>query len=189
MGSLSPFRSRRSCLLPMGLAAAALLVWAASAWGQTTSAKTAQMQVQAEVVDGCSIGSFTSGQAGQIATLNFGTASGLEVGRRTASTAASQVATIRCTIGTNLTLQFDAGQFPSGGVRRMQLGGGTAHLPYRLCRDAACNFPIAPNGSLTRTISAAESQDVRLDIYGDLQLTGNHAAGTYTDIVTIIFSW
>lgn len=152
-------------------------------------AASAPMQIQAEVVEGCQIGTANSGSAGTVASLNFGSASGLATGRRTASTGASQVATIRCTPGTNLTMQFGGGQNSSGGQRRLQLGSSGNRIPYRLCRDAACNNQIGINGQFSRAIGSNESQDVRLNIYGDLQLTGSHAAGNYTDIVTITFSW
>jgi spore coat protein U-like protein len=188
MGHHSPSLPQHWLPSCKALAGIALIAWPAAACAQS-AVTSAPMLVQAEVVEGCQIGTASSGQAGHVATLQFPSASGLESGTKHASTSAGQVATIRCTIGTDLTIRYDAGQYASGGMRRMRLGSSDHYLAYDLCSDAACSPPIAANAPTERTISESESQNIRLDIHGQVTLSGNHAAGQYTDTVTITFSW
>lgn len=152
---------------------------------------SASFDVTASIVPGCSVdGLGTSGHAGTIGTLDFGSDSSLSTASHSASTTANQAIRLRCTPGVSLQMSIDGGAHAASGTRHLQLGAdSTARIAYRLCDDAPCTQQIAIGGSVSRTISAADANDVRLPIHAALDLPGGLPPGTYSDTLMVTLSW
>lgn len=152
---------------------------------------SAQFEVSATIAAGCLVdGLGSSGNAGTIGTLNFGTDSTFSTATHTATTTASQAIRLRCTPGVNLTIGVDGGSHAATGARHLQRGSDTAsRITYALCRDAACNQPIAIGGSAAMLITGTNSEDVRLPLYASLNLPGGLPPGTYTDTLMVTLTW
>lgn len=175
-------------------ALAALLAVVASGGGLPSSAHaetTAQFDVIASIVPGCLVdGLGSSGNAGTIGTLDFGTDSSLSTATHSATTTASQTIRLRCTPGVNLTMTIDGGSHAVAGLRHLQRGGDPAsRIPYTICSDAACAQPIAIGGSAAVAITAANAQDVLLPIHASLTLPGALVPGTYNDLLLVTLTW
>lgn len=152
---------------------------------------SANFDVTAAIVPGCLVdGLGSAGNAGAIGTLDFGHDSSLSTASHSATTTASQSIRLRCTPGVNLSMSIDGGTHSASGARNLQLGSNTAaRIAYSVCRDAACNLPIAIGGTASTAISAANANDVQLPIYAALMLPGHLPPGTYTDTLTVTLTW
>ena len=152
---------------------------------------SAQFEVSATIAAGCLVdGLGSSGNAGTIGTLDFGTDSTFSTATHMATTTASQAIRLRCTPGVNLTIGVDGGSHAATGARHLQRGGDTAsRIAYALCRDAACNQPIAIGGSAAMLITGTNSEDVRLPLFASLSLPGGLPPGTYTDTLMVTLTW
>lgn len=150
-----------------------------------------QFDVTATVAPGCLVdGLGASGNAGQFGVLNFGSATSFSTATRTATTTTGQAIRLRCTPGVALSMTIDGGAHSGPGVRNLQRGASTAaRIPYTLCRDAACTQPITIGTPTGVTVTSANTEDVRLPIYGSLTLPGTLPSGTYTDSLTITLTW
>lgn len=171
----------------------ALVAIAACAGGAPTArAETmAQFDVSATITAGCLVdGLGSSGNAGTIGQLDFGTDSTFSTATHTATTTSGQAIHIRCTPGVSLMMNVDGGGHSAAGARHLQRGADTAaRIAYAICRDAACNLPIAIGGTAATPVTGANSEDVRLPIYGALTLPGTLPPGTYTDTLTVTLTW
>lgn len=152
---------------------------------------TAQFEVSATIAPGCLVdGLGSSGHAGTIGTLDFGTDSTFSTATHTATTTTSQGIRLRCTPGVNLMMGVDGGSHAATGARHLQRGSDTAaRIAYAVCRDAACNQPIAIGGSAGIPITGANSEDVLLPLFASLTLPGSLPPGTYTDTLTVTLTW
>lgn len=152
---------------------------------------TAQFEVSAEIAPGCLVdGLGSSGHAGTIGTLDFGSDSTFSTATHTATTTAAQGIRLRCTPGVNLMMGVDGGSHAATGTRHLQRGGDTAaRIAYAVCRDAACNQPIAIGGAAAIAVTGANSEDVLLPLFGSLTLPGGLVPGTYTDTLTVTLTW
>ena len=158
----------------------------------TVRAETsANFQVSAVIEAGCSVdGLGLAGNAGTIGALDFGEDSGLSTATHTAGLIGNQVITLRCTPGVTLTMAIDGGQHEAGGIRNLQLGGGTEdRLQYRLYADAGFNQEIDIGQSRSITITSAVMNDVELPVFGRLVLPGARVPGVYTDTLIVTLDW
>ncbi|MFD0847942.1 Csu type fimbrial protein [Sphingosinicella xenopeptidilytica] len=155
------------------------------------AATGASFQVSATIEPGCLVdGLGTSGNAGVIGTLDFGTDSALSTATHTASVATTQAITLRCTPGVALAMSIDGGDHAAGSTRHLQRGANPAEqIAYSVCGDAACTAPIAIGGSVGITVTAANMNDIRLPVFGRLTLPGGLPAGTYSDVLTVTLTW
>lgn len=173
---------------------AALLAVVASGGGLSFPAHaetTADFHVAAQVVPGCLVdGLGSSGNAGTIGTLNFGTDSTFSTATHTATTTGNQAIRLRCTLGVALMMSIDGGGHAATGVRHLQRGSNSAaRIAYSLCRDAGCSQPITIGGAAPVTVNGANSNDVRLPIFASLTLPGGLPPGTYTDTLMVTLTW
>ncbi|WP_411339758.1 spore coat U domain-containing protein [Sphingopyxis sp. J-6] len=168
---------------------AGLVAYAAGSSAQAET--TAQFDVSATITAGCLVdGLGGSGNAGRVGTLDFGLDSTFSTATHTATTTGTQAIRLRCTPGANLTMSIDGGSHAAAGARNLQLGANSgARLVYTLCRDAGCTQPIAIGTPYAVPVSGANSEDVRLPIYGLLTLPGTRPPGTYTDTLTVTLTW
>jgi spore coat protein U-like protein len=152
---------------------------------------TAQFDVSATITPGCLVdGLGSSGNAGTIGRLDFGTDSTFSTAAHTATTTSGQAIRIRCTPGVSLMMNVDGGGHAAAGARHLQRGADTAaRIAYAVCRDAACSQPIAIGGTTAIAVTGTNSEDVRLPIYGSLTLPGTLPPGTYTDTLTVTLTW
>lgn len=152
---------------------------------------SAQFEVSATIAAGCLVdGLGSSGHAGTVGTLDFGTDSTFSTATHTATTTAAQAIRLRCTPGVNLTMGVDGGSHAATGARHLQRGGDpAARIAYALCRDAACNQPIAIGGSVAMLITGANSENITLPLFASLTLPGGLPPGTYTDMLTVTLTW
>ena len=152
---------------------------------------SATFDVSATITPGCLVdGVGSSGPAGTIGTLDFGTDSSLSTATRTASTLASQAIRLRCTPGVSLSMSVDGGDHAAAGARHLQRGADpSARIAYRVCSDAACTQPIVIGANVVTAITAVNSDDVRLPIHAELTLPGDLTPGTYNDTLTVTLSW
>ena len=170
---------------------AATLVCLTGGFPSARAETTAQFDVTATIVAGCLVdGLGASGNAGTIGRLDFGVDSTFSTATHTATTTTGQAIHLRCTPGVNLMMSIDGGGHAAAGARHLQRSADTsARIAYALCRDAACTLPVAIGGSAALPVSSANSEDVRLPIFGSLILPGTLPPGTYTDTLTVTLSW
>lgn len=172
----------------------ALLAVVASGGGLSFPAHaetSADFDVTAEIVPGCQVdGLGTSGNAGSIGTLDFGSDSTFSTATHSATTTTNQSVRLRCTPGVALMMGIDGGAHAATGLRHLQLGGNSgARIVYSLCRDAGCSQPIAIGGSSPVAVTTVNSDDVRLPIFASLTLPGALPPGAYTDTLTVTLTW
>lgn len=154
-------------------------------------ATSALFDVTATITPGCQVdGLGASGNAGRIGVLDFGTDSTFSTATRTATTTTTQAIRLRCTPGVNLTVSIDGGAHAAGSIRNLQRGATPAtRIAYSLCRDIGCSQPYGVGVAAAVAVTSANSEDVRLPIFGSLTLPGTRPPGTYTDTLTITLSW
>lgn len=142
-------------------------------------------QVGATIEPGCSV---ASGTGGVLGSLNFGTHTGVESGRVTASFVPNSALSLACTPGVALSMSINGGLHYTS-VRNMQRSGGTEVVPYRLYRTStlAANSEIGVNQTLSVTYT--DSNNIALTLFGAAQLTGFSPAGNYSDQLTVTLSW
>jgi len=144
---------------------------------------TQSFQVSASVVAGCQIEG-----GGLLGTLDFGTHAGIANQTVNATLVANPSLNIACTPGTALTMSIDGGAHYSD-TRNLNLLNGSVLIPYRLFTHAG----YAPGGEIMVNQNLAlaynDGDNIRLPIYGQLQLNGFSQAGTYTDTLTVTLSW
>lgn len=148
-------------------------------------------QVTAAIQPGCAVvGLGTSGNAGTIGTLNFGTDSSLSTATHSASLLSTQTIVLRCTPGVSLLMAIDGGQHAASGMRNLQsAANAAARLGYSLCADAGCTTPIGIGQQIGITVTSANMNDIRLPVFGRLILPGNRPPGTYSDVLTMTLTF
>ncbi|MEN5048844.1 spore coat U domain-containing protein [Luteimonas sp. TWI1415] len=146
--------------------------------------------VSATVIPGCAIdGLGSSGAAGVMATLDFGTDSALSNAVHTADAGAAQVVTLRCTAGVVMRMRIDGGAHAAGGVRQLRHAAVDRRIPYRLYRDAALTQEIAIDQAQSITVPGSAPLGIALPVHGRLTLPGDALPGAYTDTVTVTLDW
>lgn len=184
----SPAHRRR--LQRAALAALAIVVLGGG--GTPARAETsATFGVAARIDAGCLVdGLGSSGDAGTMGTLDFGSDMSLSTATHTASASAAQTIRLRCTPGTALLMTIDGGEHEAGGVRYLQHGADSgARIAYSLCSDGSCAAPIAVGAATPVTVLDANSEDIRLPLYGRLTLPGALPPGLYNDRLLVTLSW
>ena len=168
-------------------ACAAMVALPSAAHAETSKS----FDVSATIAAGCAVdGLGTSGNAGTIGTLAFGSQPSLATSTLQASLNSTQSVTLRCTPGVALTMSLDGGLHSASGNRNMQLGANTAaRLLYTLCTDAGCGQAIGINQVIAITVNSSNMNNVRIPVVGKVTLPGNSRVGTFTDTVTITLSW
>lgn len=137
-------------------------------------------QVSASIVPGCLV----VGGVSNYGNLNFGSQSALATSTvRVALTAGVQ---LQCTPGVTLTMSVDGGQYNSSG-RHMQISSGSNRVAYQLFSDAAYSQSLGIGQSVT--VTYADANNIRLPIYGQVQLPGNQPGGTYSDVLQVQLSF
>ncbi|MEX3777447.1 spore coat U domain-containing protein [Pseudomonas sp. MYb118] len=160
--------------------AALLVICTISLPAPLTAATSQSFQVSATVVPGCLV----VGGVSNYGSLNFGSQSALATSTvRVALTAGVQ---LQCTPGVTLTMSVDGGQYNNSG-RHMQLSTGSNRVAYQLFRDAAYSQSLGIGQSVT--VAYADANNIRLPIYGQVQLPGNQPGGTYSDVLQVQLSF
>jgi spore coat protein U-like protein len=149
----------------------------------------AQFDVTASVLPGCLVdGVGGSGNAGTIGRLDFGVDTTFS--SATVRSSLGQALRLRCTPGMTLTMTVDGGRNAAAGTRHLQRNAdSSARIAYRLCRDSACDQPIAIGNAALVEVTGTNSPDVRLPIFGALTLSGALPPGTYSDTLTVTLAW
>jgi spore coat protein U-like protein len=160
--------------------AALVLVCAASVPMPLAAVTSQSFQVNATVTPGCLV----VGGVSDYGSLNFGSQSALATG--TVQVALSGGVQLQCTPGVTMNMTVDGGQYNSSG-RHMQLTTGSNRVAYQLFRDAAYSQSLG----IGQTVAVAytDANNIRLPIYGQVQLPGNQPGGTYSDVLQVQLSW
>ena len=166
--------SARACLpfaqrpLPLVLLAALAMCPSAQA-----AQATANLQVQAQVVNVCSVSA---------STMNFGN---YQPSAATDSTSVTSVSVL-CNLGTTYTLSVDSGENGSGTTRRMKLSGGTDLLTYQVYSNIGLTNVLGITGA-TGISGVGSGLAVGTLLYGVVPKGQQVTGGTYTDklIVTV----
>jgi spore coat protein U-like protein len=165
---------------------AALLPAQVAAQSSTTSAT---FDVTASIALGCWIyGIGQSATLGNVASLDFGTVPARIAASVDANTLSSQSFTMRCTPGTNVTMQTNEGRNAVGTTRRLRMGTTENYIEYRLCRDPSCVSAMSRNDSFLITVLPTTG-DIKFDFYAKANVLANLPAGVYTDDVTVTLTW
>ncbi|HEF4762218.1 TPA: spore coat protein U domain-containing protein [Pseudomonas putida] len=160
---------------------AVLLLLCAGGVPLPLAAVTSQsFQVSATITPGCLV----VGGVSNYGSLNFGSRSALATG--TVQVALTGGVQLQCTPGVTLNMSVDGGQYNSGG-RHMQLSTGSNRVAYQLFRDAAFSQTLGVGQSVAVVYS--DANNIRLPIYGQVQLPGNQPGGTYSDVLQVQLSW
>jgi spore coat protein U-like protein len=160
---------------------AALLLLCAGSVPLPLSAVTSQsFQVSATVTAGCLV----VGGVSNYGNLSFGSRSALASG--TVQVALTGGVQLQCTPGVTLNMTVDGGQYNSGG-RHMQLTTGSNRVAYQLFRDAAYSQSLGVGQSVA--VAYSDANNIRLPIFGQVQLPGNQPGGTYSDVLQVQLSW
>ncbi|MGY2260442.1 Csu type fimbrial protein [Pseudomonas sp. SDO55104_S430] len=159
---------------------ALLLICAGSTPVPLTAATSQSFQVSATVTAGCLV----VGGVSSYGSLNFGSRSALTTG--TVQVALTGGVRLQCTPGVTLNMSVDGGQYNNGG-RNMQLGTGSNRVAYQLFRDAAFSQSLGIGQSVA--VAYSDANNIRLPIYGQVQLPGNQPGGTYSDVLQVQLSW
>ncbi|KHS84668.1 Csu type fimbrial protein [Pectobacterium carotovorum] len=92
------------------------------------------------------------------------------------------------------TIQSDSN--PSGTTMRMRRGTSSDYIPYSLCMDTGCGtvYNIGSSYTWSQTtvlgiLGLFNSSDGTMPIYIRTSIGNNIAAGTYTDVVTILWDY
>lgn len=136
--------------------------------------------VSATVTAGCLV----VGGVSNYGNLNFGSQSALAT--NTVQVALTGGVQLQCTPGVTMNMTVDGGQYNSSG-RHMQLTTGSNRVPYQLFRDAAYSQSLGIGQSVA--VAYADANNIRLPIYGQVQLPGNQPGGTYSDVLQVQLSW
>lgn len=143
--------------------------------GALAAQATANLTVQATVVDSCTVAD---------ATLAFGTVN------PTNGTAAPVTGTVNvtCTLGTAFSVGLDDGLNFSGGQRRMRQGASTSYLQYGLYRDVAATnrFGNAVTSERATGLVGLGLTATPVTVYGTVASGQAAPAGAYADTVPIV---
>lgn len=154
---------------------------------EALAATTASFEVTARVESGCLVnGALPAEDSGQWGSLDFGQYPATSSAMATASMVDSQTVVLQCTPGIALAMRVDGGQYHDG-RRNLQREGGSERLPYELYSDAAFSQAIAVDQNIA--VSYSDANDIRLPLYGRLQLTGSAPAGEYRDTLRLTLEW
>lgn len=155
------------------------------------AATTDDFEVSATIAAGCAVdGVGTSGQAGTMGELDFGTDTTLSTATHTADLTASQTIVLRCTPGVALRMELGGGQHAAAGVRNMQFGPSTTNrLQYRLYSDVGMTSEIGVDQQRSIVVTTSNMNSVKLPVFGRLTLPGGRQAGTYTDTLLVTLTW
>ncbi|MEH3035885.1 MAG: spore coat U domain-containing protein [Sphingomonas adhaesiva] len=162
-----------SCALPLALIAA------------PAAAETAKpFEVSARILPGCLVATDAGGRWG---TIDMGQVAGVpgSIGDATLVSTAGAGLSIECTPGLAVNVTADTGDHPASGERRLQRGGGTDTIPYRLFADGSAT----PWAGSALPLSFATGGTRRLPVRARATLTTPARAGTYTDTVRITLTW
>ncbi|MBK5304325.1 MULTISPECIES: Csu type fimbrial protein [Gammaproteobacteria] len=116
--------------------------------------------------------------------LNFGTQSALATNRVQVQLSVGMQ--LQCTPGVTLNMSVDGGQHNSNG-RHLQLESGSARVAYQLFSDAALSNSLGIGQSVTVVYN--DANNIRLLIYGQVQLPGDQPGGIYSDVLQVQLSW
>ncbi|KAB0503271.1 spore coat protein [Pseudomonas lini] len=145
------------------------------------SAVTSQsFQVSATVTATCLV----MGGNSNYGNLDFGSQSALAT--NTVQVQLSGGVQLQCTPGVTLSMSIDGGQYNSNG-RHLQLDGGSARVAYQLFSDAAFSERLGIGQNVA--VAYSDANDIRLPIYGQVQLPGNQPGGIYSDVLQVQLSW
>lgn len=162
-------------------ASAALVLLCASSLPLPLAAVTSQsFQVSATVTPGCLV----VGGVTNYGSLSFGSQSALATG--TVQVALTAGVQLQCTPGVTMNMTVDGGQYNSSG-RHMQLTTGSNRVAYQLFRDAAYSQSLGIGQSVA--VAYTDANNIRLPIYGQVQLPGNQPGGTYSDVLQVQLTW
>ncbi|MGF6397818.1 spore coat protein U-like protein [Pseudomonas frederiksbergensis] len=160
---------------------AALILLCAASLPLPLSAVTSEsFQVSATVTAGCLV----TGGGSNYGDLNFGTQSALAT--NTVQVQLSGGVQLQCTPGVTLNMSVDGGQYNSSG-RHLQLNSGSARVAYQLFSDAAFSESLGIGQSVA--VAYSDANNIRLPIYGQVQLPGDQPGGTYSDVLQVLLSW
>lgn len=159
---------------------ATLLVCAASLPLPLAAVTSQSFQVSATITAGCLV----VGGVSNYGSLNFGSQSALATG--TVQVALTGGVQLQCTPGVTMNMTVDGGQYNSSG-RHLQLTTGSNRVAYQLFRDAAYSQSLGIGQSVA--VAYTDANNIRLPIYGQVQLPGNQPGGTYSDVLQVQLSW
>lgn len=159
----------------------ALILLCATGLPLPLAAVTSQsFQVSATVTAGCLV----MGGVSNYGDLDFGTQSALAT--NTVQVQLSSGVQLQCTPGVTLNMSVDGGQYNSNG-RHLQLDGGSARVAYQLFSDAAFSENLGIGQSVA--VAYSDANDIRLPIYGQVQLPGDQPGGIYSDVLQVQLAW
>ncbi|MHC8332521.1 Csu type fimbrial protein [Pseudomonas sp. LB3P25] len=160
---------------------AALILLCATGLPLPLAAVTSQsFQVSATVTAACLV----MGGVSNYGNLDFGTQSALAT--NTVQVQMSAGVQVQCTPGVTLNMSVDGGQYNSNG-RHLQLEGGSARVAYQLFSDAAFSESLGIGQSVA--VAYSDANNIRLPIYGQVQLPGDQPGGIYSDVLQVQLSW
>lgn len=155
--------------------------------------QSADLQVSAIIAPGCAVdGLGNSGNAGLIGRLEFGEASALSTGFRTADLSATQSIVLRCSSGLALQMSIDAGQNATAGQRHLRRSGGSERVAYQIYRDSGLTLPMGVGQPQAITVTDANFNNIRLPVFARASLPGPDArlvSGVYSDTVLVTLTW
>lgn len=181
-------RQRQACTPIVGwLTGLMLLTGSLSGWSVRQSfAAQESFEVSATVTPGCLVQG-GSAQGSRWGTLDFGTHSALSRDVVTTALNPSETIRLQCTRGLSLSMSVNEGRHYANGIRQLQGTGGAA-VAYRLYSTSALSNELLPGQAISLT-APADGADLRLPIYGRLQLSPDDSPGTYTDQLIVTLSW
>lgn len=160
---------------------AALILLCATGLPLPLAAVTSQsFQVSATVTAACLV----MGGVSNYGILDVGTQSALAT--NTVQVQLSAGVQLQCTPGVTLNMSVDGGQYNSNG-RYLQLEGGSARVAYQLFSDAAFSESLGISQSVV--VAYSDANNIRLPIYGQVQLPGDQPGGIYSDVLQVQLSW
>ncbi|WP_415769434.1 Csu type fimbrial protein [Pseudomonas sp. LB3P38] len=160
---------------------AALILLCATGLPLPLAAVTSQsFQVSATVTAACLV----MGGVSNYGNLDFGTQSALA--SNTVQVQLSAGVQLQCTPGVTLNMSVDGGQYNSNG-RHLQLDGGSARVAYQLFSDPAFSESLGIGQSVA--VAYSDANNIRLPIYGQVQLPGDQPGGIYSDVLQVQLSW
>jgi spore coat protein U-like protein len=143
--------------------------------GQVLAASHADMQVSAQIVDGCEVASSQWGR------LDYGTHAALHAD--SVATSLAGAVQIRCTPGLALSMQVDGGLHG----RQLQRDGGNERIAYQLFTDAARSALLPIDQPVAVSLGLAGA--VTLPIHAELRVPAQMPAGTYSDVLQVQLIW
>jgi spore coat protein U-like protein len=156
------------------VAALLIAVAAVSVHAAGTGTVSAQMAVSAVVVANCRV---------SLTPLEFGTYDPLAT-NNTASADTSATVLVTCTRNSQVTIDFDQGQYaPVGSASRM-LAFGAERLVYQIYRDTARTQTWGKGADGVQFAAKGISSTEQFTVYGRIPPGQEVPAGTYSDLVT-----